>query len=199
MQTPDHPEVLQHIQHLQNTIQKAFMVDPLGEIQSPVRSATEVSIRENRAQRTSATDISRLINELPKQIYAISAKILNERGLLVKSRQVIPGFNPSKLKFDYVSPLFDLQKQENINKLTTNLQIKQQFFGEGAALASTNLGKVSEFLTENLNLPHDLFKSDQELEQFLKQLAQATQPQPLPQAQAAASKVALPESPGVTI
>ena len=62
--------------HLQEQIQRGFQVDPLGEIQSPVRSATEVSVREARAQRTSATDISRLINEQPKQIFETCAEIL---------------------------------------------------------------------------------------------------------------------------
>ena len=115
LEMPTYPDVLQHVMLLQEAIQKGFQVDPLGEIQAPVKSATEVSIRENRAQRTSATDISRLINEQPKQIFDVAAKILNERGLLTSKRQSIPGFSVRKLKFDYVSPLYDLQNQEELN------------------------------------------------------------------------------------
>lgn len=199
MQTPEHPEVLAQIQHLQEVIQRAFQVDPLGEIQTPVRSATEVSIRENRAQRTSATDISRLINELPKQVFEVSAKILNARGLLTKERQKIPGFNTRRLKFVYKSPLYDLQNQEDLNHLAGNLQMKQQFFGEGSAVATVNLPELNDFLTEKFNLPSKLFKTGEEINQFVQAMAQAAQPQPLPQPSTSASPVSLPEAPGVTI
>jgi hypothetical protein len=187
--------------HLQEAIQRGFQVDPLGEIQTPVRSATEVSIRENRAQRTSATDISRLINELPKQIFEVAAKILNERGLLLKSRQNIPGFSTRKLKFDYVSPLYDLQNQQDLNHFITNMQIKQQFFGQGAALASVNIFEASNFLTDKLNLPRKLFATDDEIRGFLGNMLQQQQlgnlPPPSPSTTAGAVK--FPESPGVTI
>ena len=201
LEMPTHPDVLQHILHLQDVIQKGFQVDPLGEIQAPVRSATEVSIRENRAQRTSATDISRLINELPKQIFDVAAKILNERGLLVRKRQSIPGFSTRKLKFDYVSPLYDLQNQTDLNHFITNMQVKQQFFGEGAALASVDIFEVQTFLTDKLNLNRKLFASDASLRQFLAQMGQANQQAqlPAPAPTTAASQVKFPESQGVTI
>jgi hypothetical protein len=201
LQMPNYPDVLQHIMHLQEAIQRGFQVDPLGEIQAPVRSATEVSIRENRAQRTSATDISRLINELPKQIFDVAAKILNERGLLTKKRQSIPGFSTKKLKFDYVSPLYDLQNQSDLNHFITNMQIKQQFFGQGAALATVNIFEAQKFLTDKLNLPRKLFASDDEVKAFLQQLSetQQAQQQPQPSPSTTAGQVKFPENQGVTI
>lgn len=201
LQMPDHPDVLQHIMHLQEAIKKGFQVDPLGEVETPVKSATEVSIRENRAQRTSATDISRLINELPKQIYEVSSKILNERGLLVKDRKSIPGFSPSRLRFHFQSPLYDLQNQQDLNHFIMNMQIKQQFFGQGAAMMSSELVEVNKFLTDKLNLPSKLFADDNKLRQVLEQAGQAQQQQQLasPQPSTSASNVKLPENPGVTI
>lgn len=201
MQMPPSPEVLQDIMHLQEFIMKGFQVDPLGEIQSPVKSATEISIRENRAQRTASTDISRLINELPKQIFEVASRILNERGLLLKNRQLIPGFTPRKLKFHFQSPLFDLQNQSDINHFITNMQVKQQFFGQGAAMVSTDLFQVNKWLTEKFNLPHKLFASDEQLRQTLAQMGQVQQMQQLPQPSpsTAAGQVKFPEAPGVTI
>jgi len=201
LQMPVYPEVHEQIVHLQEAIQRGFQVDPLGEIQTPVRSATEVSIRENRAQRTSATDISRLINELPKQIYDVSAKILNKRGLLLKSRQSIPGFSTRKLKFDYVSPLYDLQNQQDLNHLITNMQIKQQFFGEGSVLATSNIFEVNKFLTEKLNLQRKLFATDDEIKKFLQEMGKAQQSQqlPPPSPSTGAGAVKFPQNPGITI
>lgn len=201
LQMPDHPDVLQHILHLQDVIQKGFQVDPLGEINTPVKSATEISIRENRAQRTSATDISRLINELPKQIFEVAAKILNERGLLIQKRESIPGFSTKKLRFHFQSPLYDLQNQADINHFVTNMQIKQQFFGQGSAMISTNLIETNKWLTEKFNLPVKLFATDLELKKALGAAAQAqaAQQAALPSPSTSASSVPIPQDKGVTI
>lgn len=194
MQMPNSPEVLPHIQALQNDIRVAFQVDPLGEINTPVRSATEISIRENRAQRTSATDISRLINELPKQIFDVSAKILSERRLITNKRDSQLNFSTKKFRFDYKSPLYDLQNQDELNHFTMNLQIKQQYFGPGSAVATVNLPKANSFLTDKLNLRHDLFKTEAELEEVLKSIAdQAQQNAALPQPSTSASNVNFPQ------
>jgi hypothetical protein len=198
---PEHPDVLQHIMHLQGVIEKGFQVDPLGEINSPVRSATEVSVRENRAQRTSATDISRLINEQPKQIFEIAAKILNERGLLLKKRQSIPGFSTKRLRFHFQSPLYDIQNQSDLNHLITNLQIKQQFFGQGAPLMSTDMVEANNFLTDKLNLPRKLFATDAQLRQTISAAAAQQQQLALTGAKPSttAGQVKFPEDQGVTI
>lgn len=200
LQMPVSPEVFNKIQHLQNIIRIGFQVDPLGEINTPVRSATEISIRENRAQRTSATDISRLINELPKQIFDVSARILNERGLLVKKREKIPGFSTKKLRFDYQSPLYDIQNQEDLSHLVNNLQIKQQFTGPGSVIASLDLPEFNDYLTDKFNLPKKLFKTKDDIQKLMQQLGQQQQEQSqIPTASTAASQVALPQAPGVTI
>ncbi len=192
LQMPIYPDVLAHIQDLRDVIRSAFQVDPLGEINTPVKSATEVSIRENRAQRTSATDISRLINELPKQVFEVSAKILAERRLLTKDR-AIGQINTHKFRFDFQSPLYDLQKQDDLNHFITNLQIKQQFFGQGAAMATVDLPTANKFLTEKLNLPSKLFVTDEQLKKFVQAAGQMAQQAALPSPSTAAGQVKFPE------
>lgn len=201
IQMPNNPGVLPAIQHLQEVVMKGFMVDPLGEIQTPVRSATEVSIREQRAQRTASTDISRLINELPKQIFEVCAKILSERRLISRDRKKALNMQGRKPRFDFQSPLYDLQKQDDLNHFITNMQIKQQYFGTEMAIATTKLNEVNKFLTDKLNLASKLFKSDKELEKLFTDMAQqaeqAQQPPPTPST--TGSQVQFPQSQGVTI
>lgn len=192
LQMPTYPDTLQTILHLQDVIMKGFQVDPLGEINTPVKSATEVSIRENRAQRTSATDISRLINELPRQIYEVSAKILAERRLLTKDRS-IGAINTKRFRFDFQSPLYDLQKQDDLNHFITNLQVKQQFFGQGAAMATVDLPTANQFLTDKLNLPSKLFVTSDQLKQYIQLAAQQAQQAALPSPSTAAGKVNFPQ------
>jgi len=199
LQMPEYPDVFQQIVHMQETIQKGFMVDPLGEIQTPVKSATEVSLRENRAQRTASTDISRLINELPKQIFETCSKILNGRGLLLKPTEVIPKFDPSKMRFAFQSPLFDLQNQSDLNNLVTSMQIKQQFFGQSAPMVSTDIFEVNRFIMDKLNLPSKLSVSDDKLKETLAQAAQQEQPPQGSTPSTTASNVDFPQNPGVAI
>lgn len=196
LQLPEYPEVLEHIRDLRQIIRDGFQVDPIGEVNTPVKSATEVSIRENRAQRTSATDISRLINELPKQIFTISAKILAKRRLLSQDRSV-SGINPHLLRFDFQSPLYDLQKQDDLSHFTMMAQILQQFGGEGAVLTATKMEEVIPFLTDKLNLPAKLMKSKEEFASFLQHMAQQIQssqaPTPqLPTPATSASPISIP-------
>ena len=199
LQMPEYPDVYQQVVHMQETIQRGFQVDPLGEIQTPVKSATEISIRENRAQRTASTDISRLINELPRQIFETAAKILNSRGLLLKPKEVIPEFQPNKLKFAFQSPLYDLQNQSDLNHLITSMQIKQQFGGPAAPILTSNMFEVNKFIMDKLNLPAKLSASDEELKQRLAQASQQEQPIQGAQPSTTAAPVKFPEAQGVTI
>ncbi len=200
LQMPEHPDVFQMIVHMQEVIQKAFQVDPLGEIQTPVKSATEISIRENRAQRTASTDISRLINELPRQIFETAAKILNSRGLLLKPKQVILPFDPSQLKFAFQSPLYDLQNQSDLNHFITSLQIKQQFWGQQAPMLSTDMFEANRFISDKLNIPAKLAVPDEELKKRLEQAAQVSQEQLTgAQPSTTAGQVQFPQDKGVTI
>lgn len=186
MQMPASPDVWQSIMDMRQIIKDGFKVDPLGEINTPVRSATEISIRENRAQRTSATDISRLINELPAQVYETAAKILMERGLINLKQ-----FSKKLFRFEYQSPLYDLQKQQQLQGFVQNLQIKQQFLGPGAAVGSINPVEVNDFLTQALNLPAKLFLTRDQLQMAMQHVAVQAQQAPLPNATTTAQQ--LPE------
>lgn len=191
-QMPEFPSVVQEIQDSRDQIRKAFMVDPLGEIDQPVKTATEISIRENRAQRSSATDISRLINELSMQVYETAAHILESRNLLVKDRKAT-GFQTHNLRFDFKSPLYDLQNQADINDFVTNMQIKQQFMGEAVALGTLELGEANDFLNSRTNLPSKIFRGKQQLSKLLSVMSQQAQQQSQPpQPTTTGSQVALP-------
>lgn len=202
LQMPEHNSTMERILDLRDQINKAFMVEPLGEITDSVKSATEVSIRENRAQRTASTDISRLVNELPRQIYENSAKMLAERRLLTKNGRVM-GINTKKLAFSFETPLNDSQKKDDVANLVQANQILQQFFGEETLLAAADIPSQIEMLRKNFNLKQALYKSKPDLMQTLtamaKQQAQEQQASQQPQASTSAIPVAQPQSTSVQI
>lgn len=201
MQMPVYPDVLEEIRDLREIIRRGFQIDPLGEIETPAKTATEISIRENRAQRSATMDISRLVNEQPRQIFNVAAKILAERRLLSRERDVY-GIKTSKFKFDFQSPLYDLQKQDDLAHFVTNLQVKQQFFGQGSAMATVNLPEANKFLTDKLNLPSKLFVSSDVLSRYIQQAAQLQQQQmqaQMPQPSTTAGQVQFPQQSQVQI
>lgn len=175
MQFPDNPDVMERVQYLTDKIEKAFMIQPIGDMGDSTKSATEISIRENRAQRTSSTDMSRLINDGPKQIYEVAAKILGERKLLTKDRDPRININTKKFAFEFVSPLYDLQAQQDLQNLVSSFQIKQQFFGEAAVMGSVDVGEINSYINDKLNIPYKLSKTAQQIDQFIQAYAQAQQ------------------------
>jgi hypothetical protein len=198
---PEHPDVMNRILDLREVIKKGFQVDPLGDIdQGPKQTATEIAVRDRRAQRTSATDISRLINELPAQVYTVAAKILSERRLLTRDRKVELNSASSRLKFSFQSPLFDLQKEDNLNRFMHSIQINEQIYGPGSAMAGLDPVEVQSWLIEQLNMPHKLYKTGTELQKVLGQIAQNMQQQQAgQQAQAGPPSQGAGAPPGATV
>lgn len=175
MEMPEFPSVLQEIQYLTEKVNQAFAVNPLGDLNSPVKTAEEISIRQDEAQRTSQTDISRLINELPKQVYHITGKLLMERGLLPKI--TMDSLTPKQLEviqkaitFEYISPLVDIQNQEDLANAETALQLIEQYFGEQALSVLVNMGNLTEFLTEKCNIPANLLKNEAQIKAAMAQM-----------------------------
>ncbi|WP_010598782.1 hypothetical protein [Rickettsiella massiliensis] len=107
----------------------------------------------------------------------------------------IPHINTHLFRFDFQSPLYDLQKQDDLSPFTTAAQIFQQYWGEGSVLAATK-EEVVPFLVNKLSLSSKLFKSKEELAIFIKKMAQIQQSQmPTPQLSSpstSASPIAIP-------
>ena len=82
------------------------------------------------------------------------------------------------------------------------MQIKQQFWGQGAPMISVDMFEANRFISDKLNLPAKLSVSDEQLKATLAAASQQQQEQQAPQGAApttTAGKVNFPESPNVTI
>ena len=71
---------------------------------------------------------------------------------------------------------------------------KQQFFGEGAALASVDMGEANQFMTENSNLPAKLFKDKDTMNKLMQAMGEAGQQGALPTPSTQAADVQLPQT-----
>ena len=170
VELPTYPVVYEEIQHMQQVVRDAFAVEPLGPPELPVKSATEVSIRQDEAQRYSQTDVSRLLYELSSQLFMTSLKVLGQaERLKVNYRTLLKMIESKSIHFHYVSPLKKLEQSEELHNLAQAFQFGQQFYGEEALITGTDAVAVQEYVRDRLNLPAKLFKTREQMDALAQQ------------------------------
>ena len=163
------------MEDMQNNIKKVFFADPLGELSDPVRSATENLIRQQDMLKKRGANFGRLQSEFVFPLVARVSKILALAGKIppieVDGREVT-------LKMS--SPLASAEQTENIDHLFVFLNAMQQLPDEVKMLGAA-LEFVPQFLQRNLNLPEELARSPEQIEQATKMIMQQQQAQQQPQ------------------
>ncbi len=195
LQMPEYPSVFEEIESMRQLIKDSFAVEPLGPVNLPPKTATEIAARQDEAQRFSQTDISRLVYELSSKVFMSSLMILGHAGLLpISYKQLRQEIKNKRVDFHYVSPLEQIQQSSDLSELVQGFEVIQQYYGEQAILAATDPVEVRQYLARCLNLPSKLFKSKQQLQQLFgklmeQQAAQAPGQPPLPQPSTAAQPI----------
>lgn len=169
MQFPTSPLPLHEIDTIRLSIQRDFQVNVLGDVGGPIPSATEVAYREELAQRRNATDISRLINELPKQIYETAYDILFKRGFF---DGILPKQLLKNISF-FINPLEDLQKRTNVANLLATSQAIIQTGTTALETAIINPEKKARYIAQNNGVPAELLNSPEEAKAIIANLVQA--------------------------
>lgn len=167
------------IEGLQQWIQKAFYTDPLGPVEGPKKTATEVSIRQQAFVEEIGAAFGRLEVEFLGRIIERCTFILRKKGFLDK--QIVIDGKRVDLKFQ--SPLAQLQDQQDLEAVSLANQMIQQILGQFAILAF-NIEEIPEFIAEKSNSELTLFKSKDRLQQLAKDIMQRMLSQLEPQQQA---------------
>lgn len=160
--SPEMPEFStpgEQLAALTQRIEDGFSVNPIGGLNLPKMSATEVSARLDAAQQYTTIDTSRYTAELNMPLFENSFKMLLKRNLIPKSaeiREIMARF-PKAMSFKYINPLGDIQKNNNMMKFQQTANVLQQYYGEPSLYTAMNLGNTLEFITENSGLPKSLF------------------------------------------
>jgi len=157
------------IEDLQANIRKGLFADPLGEVNDPVRSATENILRNQEMIKKRGANFGRLKSEFITPLVARVTEILVKNGKIapfkVDGREVA-------LKIE--SPVASSEQQKNVDNVALFMSLLQGMPEEeqriGAALES-----VPEFLVKNLNLPEELARSKEDIEKIKQQLLEQAQ------------------------
>lgn len=174
---PEFTQVL--AQDLRQQINKLFFTDPLGEIDSPVRTATEMTMRQQTNLENKAPFFGRLQVELLDPLIQRIVFVLQKFGILQPF--LIDG---KQVTVKYKSPLLQTQGMKNISGLNMYSQTLQQMVGPELTAQSYNLAEIPLYVADQLDLDPKLIKSPEQIamQQMAQQQQIAQQQAELPQA-----------------
>ena len=149
-----------------------MMVDPLGEVDAPVKSATEISYRAQQTSKLLGSAYGRMQIEGVKAIINRGLHILEELALIENVDQFrVDGVN---LAIEHESPLARAQSEEEINAMVRYAETISGFYGPQMLSMMTNPIMFAKLLAEKMNVPKSILPTMEQLQQTL-QVAQAEQ------------------------
>ncbi len=166
------------IKELQNAIRSILFADPMGPIDLPVKSATEVSLRQQELASRIGSAFGRLQFELIAPLVNRMLHILEDLGLVDLQNYRVDG---NVIAIRHVSPLAMSQDEETLMSMLRYAEFMSKTFGPQAALTLLKPQQFGQKVSELLHVPADIVPSAEEWQKFqqvLMQMAAAQMMQP---------------------
>jgi len=166
LQTAGNPNLAQLIiENQQSQIKRILFGDPLGDVNLPVKTATEVSLRQQELAKRIGSAFGKLQFELISPLVNRLLDILDSLGLIDLGEFKVDGNN---LAIEHISPLAQAQDEEDILKGIRYIQTIGEMYGPQVAMGIADPFAFARWLGEELNVPEEL-KPTEEAEQQIKQ------------------------------
>ena len=160
------------LEDLQANINKALFANPLGEVDDPVKSATEQMLRTQDMLKSSGTSFGRLNTEKVKAIVTRGVDILSSNGRLPPLK-----VDGKEVSIKMQSPLAQAEAQEEFQAFQVWFAQMQQLPPEVMALGA-QIENIPAWTAGKLGLPiADLARSPEEIKAASEQIMQAAQQQ----------------------
>ncbi len=138
------------IQRLEGTINDQMYTEPLGPVNLPVKTATEISIRQQELAKRIGSAYGRLQYELIKPLVNLCLYQLDKYGIVNMNNFKVDGHN---IAIDAVSPLAQSQQQDEMNNVVRYVEFAVGAFGPQVAMSLMKPEEVMDFVGEQLNIP----------------------------------------------
>lgn len=158
------------IAEMQRSINDILFTDPYGPIDLPVKSATELSLRQQELAKRMGSAFGRLLYEFIGPLVNICLDILEEEGLIDISEYRIDGKN---LNLRVLAPIAQAQKETKFIATQRFAESLRNVFGENIMALTVNSSRYSKELAELLDINKELLNSQQEQQAMAGMLAQA--------------------------
>jgi len=155
---------------LQENIRKALLVDPLGDITDPVRTATENIIRNQEALKLQGASIGRLKSELVEPLVAAVVGILNSRGKLADFK-----VDGREVTIRQESPLAKSESLEDFQNSQVWFNAVASSLPPEVVAASVKVEDLARFWADKLGVPASLVRTEDEVKQLAEVVQEAAQ------------------------
>ncbi len=166
LQSGDRYDVLQYdIAKLQDTIKKALLSKPFGNIEeTPVRTATEMSIRNADLQSSAGSASGRIQTELLERLINRIAAILIEGGKLVPFK-----VDGKEVTIKFTSPMARQQDTDDVMVLMQGMEILGGLPPE-VVQREVKIEETPGYIIDKMGLPKKFKRSDLEKQEFDKKM-----------------------------
>ena len=157
------------LEDLQEAIRKALFADPLGDLTDPVRTATEVMLRNQDMLRNQGASFGRQKTELIEPIVTAVVDILTSLGLIPEL-----SVDGKEVTIRQASPLAKAEGMEDFQSSQVWFQNVGLLPPEIVA-ASVKIEELPRFWAEALGVPAELVRSKEETQQIAETVQQAAE------------------------
>lgn len=169
---------------MQARIEETMFTNQLGDVNLPVKSATELSLRQQELSKRIGSAFGRLHHECVSQIIERSLFVLDEKGLLPVRLKNIK-INGKAIKISYQSPLAMAQGEEEMVNTMRYVQSLLQLYGPEIMPLLVPPGAYAQLLADNLSINSKIYPTSEQLQNvaaLVDKLAAAAQQQAQPPA-----------------
>jgi hypothetical protein len=160
------------MQYYRDFINNYMFAQPFGDLnETPVRTATEMGIRQDDLAQTSGSAFGRMQTELLERIIKRCVDILKKAGKIPEMR-----VDGKEVTIKFTSPMARSQDNEDIQAVMQWFGAISQL-GPEVIMGSVKLEELPRFMAEKMNVPSSLLYTKAEQDQMKQQLAQAAQAQ----------------------
>lgn len=158
------------IQDLKNSVNSMMFADPLGPIDLPVRTATEVALRQQELAKRIGSAFGRLQYEFITPLINRLLFILEDLDMIDLGEFRVDG---RVIALEHISPLAQAEDQEDLASIERLAGIVVQIFGPQVALGLLKPEKLVPEIAELLNIKPGLVPSEEEIIKLGQQVGQA--------------------------
>lgn len=162
------------ISDLQNKINNMLFADPLGPIDLPVKSATEMSLRQQELSKRIGSAFGKLQYEMIQPLINRMLDILDELGLIDLGDFRVDG---NVIAIQHESPLARAQGEEEAMALMRLMETVAGFYGPEVLNVAVPAERAIPMFAKKLNVPENVVATPAEFEQAKQAAIQMAQAQ----------------------
>lgn len=173
LETPGNPNLSQLvIEDLKASINEIMFGDPLGDVNNPVKTATEISLRQQDLAKRIGSAYGKLQYELIAPLINRCLDILDDLDLIDLGQFRVDG---GKISIQHVSPLAQAQNEEDIVNMTRYAETVLGLFGPEMGMALMHPDKFAIEYASKLNIDPSIPITQEEADQIKAAMAQQAQ------------------------